>query len=98
MDTPLLKTSELTQALTHLPNWQLNPQAQTLERHWELDSFQQALRFINTVADIAEKHNHHPQIISNYKHVSLILTTHSCHRLTQKDVDLAHAINNLELI
>lgn len=91
-----LPTEELEKAMTYLPDWKLNLQAKTLEKHWQFESFKQALAFINAVAALAEQHDHHPKIISDYKHVSLLLTTHACNNLSQRDIDLAQAINLVE--
>lgn len=94
--TLALPAEELEKAMSYLPLWQLNLQAKTLEKSWQFESFQQALRFINTVAALAEQYDHHPRITSDYRHVSLLLTTHACNNLSQRDIDLAQAIECIE--
>lgn len=59
-------------------------------------SFSEAIAFIIRVALLAEKHDHHPDILHRYKHVELILTTHDeGNIITTKDRKLAEAISEL---
>ncbi len=55
--------------------------------------FVHAMAFVNAVALLAERANHHPDIDIRWNTVSLTLSTHSAGGLTQKDFDLARAIN-----
>lgn len=57
--------------------------------------FPAALAWVNQVGEVAEEHNHHPDITINWNRVTLTLTTHSAGGLTEKDFDLAAAIDNL---
>jgi len=60
------------------------------------DDFTHALALLNSVADIAEKHQHHPDIaIRNYNELLVSTTTHSANKLTSKDYDLAQDISDL---
>ncbi len=57
-----------------------------------------AIGFINTVAVIAEKHNHHPTISNTYNKVTLALSTHDTgDMVTDKDYVLAKAIDVISL-
>ena len=51
--------------------------------------------FVNHVADLAEKMDHHPDILVQYNKVRLTLSTHSAGGLTQADLDLAKEIDGL---
>ena len=48
-----------------------------LVRSWQFPSFRRALEFVNQVAALAEKRDHHPEIILSYRTVHLQLSTHS---------------------
>jgi 4a-hydroxytetrahydrobiopterin dehydratase len=52
--------------------------------------------FINEVARLAEKSNHHPDIELRQRTVKLSLTTHSMGGLTEADFALARHINGLQ--
>jgi 4a-hydroxytetrahydrobiopterin dehydratase len=59
--------------------------------------FKKALSFVNKVAEIAEKLNHHPDIcIRDYKNVIIATTTHSDgKKITEKDRNLSREIDNM---
>jgi 4a-hydroxytetrahydrobiopterin dehydratase len=60
-----------------------------LVRSWQFPSFRRALEFVNQVAALAEKSDHHPDILLSYRSVRLELSTHSEGGLTEKDFLLA---------
>lgn len=62
----------------------------------QCSDFKHALAVFNSVADIAEKLQHHPDIgIKNYNELIISTTTHSVNGLTQKDYALAAEVNSL---
>ncbi len=67
----------------------------SLYRKFEFQSFLEAVEFVDKVASLAEEHNHHPKIILDYNVVELWATTHSANAVTEKDRDLANAIDAL---
>ena len=60
-----------------------------LERTFELNSFGEAIAFVNRVAALAETENHHPDIAIAYRKVTLRWTTHSTGGVTERDEELA---------
>jgi 4a-hydroxytetrahydrobiopterin dehydratase len=57
--------------------------------------FARSMGFVQSVALIAEKMNHHPDIDIRWNKVMLTLSTHSAGGLTTKDFALAAEINAL---
>ncbi len=55
--------------------------------------FVHAMGFVQSVALLAEKLNHHPDIDIRWNKVKLALTTHDSGGLTTKDFDLAAEID-----
>ena len=47
------------------------------------------------VSELAESHDHHPEMVSAYTRVRVTLWTHDAQGLTSKDFDLAQAIDQL---
>jgi len=68
-----------------------------LVRSWQFPSFRRALEFVNQVAALAEKNDHHPDIILSYRLVRLELSTHAEGGLTPRDFDFAHEINAIPI-
>jgi 4a-hydroxytetrahydrobiopterin dehydratase len=82
-------------ALTAVPQWQL--QGDVISRAFKFKDFPAAIKFVNAVADLAEKAWHHPDIDIRWNQVTLALTTHDAGGLTQKDFDLAQQFDQLSL-
>lgn len=67
-----------------------------LIRDFEFKNFVQAFSFLTQVALVAEKANHHPEILNVYNKVTISLSTHDAGDIvTQKDRDLAMLIDKL---
>lgn len=65
-------------------------------REWKLEDFASAMGFVNRVAEVAERANHHPDIlIHGFNCVVLSLTNHSQGGLTEADFSLAETIDGL---
>ena len=84
---PVLSPDAAQARLTELPGWQI--QSGELVRTFEFKDFAAAIRFVNQVAELAERANHHPDIDIRYSRVRLALVTHSAGGLTEKDFGLA---------
>lgn len=73
-----------------------NENNKKIEKTFTFSNFVEALEFVNRVGELAEKHNHHPDILlHSYKKVSISLTTHSENKVTAKDYNLAEEIDQI---
>ena len=69
----------------------------SLTKTFTFKGFKGAVAFVNRVADAANAANHHPDIhLERYKTVRIVLTTHIAHGITDADVELAKALDDLE--
>jgi 4a-hydroxytetrahydrobiopterin dehydratase len=66
-----------------------------LERTFELPSFAEAIAFVNRLAELAERENHHPDIDVRYRKVTVRWVTHSAGGITDRDRELAAATSAL---
>lgn len=57
--------------------------------------FVTAFGFMTQVALLAEKQNHHPEWCNVYSRVTIQLTTHEAGAISQRDFELAAAIDQL---
>ena len=64
-----------------------------LHRELEFHDFVEAFGFMSMVALLAEKANHHPNWSNSWNKVVLDLTSHDKGGITDRDHDLAQAIN-----
>ena len=73
--------------------WQLHESS--LHTQWKFKNFLQAMAFMNAVAEVAERMNHHPEWSNVYNRVNVRLTTHDAGGLTALDFELAQAMDSL---
>jgi 4a-hydroxytetrahydrobiopterin dehydratase len=89
----LLEDDDLTAALKKCPGWE--HEKNHLTRTVEFEEFNDAIDFVNDLAEIAEEAQHHPVITIKYNRVSLKLTTLDVGGVTELDVEFAQRVNNL---
>lgn len=80
-------------ALANLPQWTYDAEAQGIRRNLRFADFAEAFGFMARVAIIAEKADHHPEWFNVYNRVEILLTTHDAGGLSQRDIDMATAID-----
>lgn len=76
--------------LKELNNWTFVNDG--IEKKFKFLDFTQALGFIVQVGVMAEKRNHHPELFNVYNKVTIRLSTHDANGVTDKDLELAKAI------
>lgn len=86
----LLDDEVIQQRLDELGDWEREDEE--IHKVYEFDDFTSAIKFVNDVAKMAERYDHHPDIHISYNKVKLALTTHSEGGLTALDFDLANDI------
>ena len=87
----MLSLQEIFQRMKKLPNWSVESGA--LIREFSFNSFTQSMSFVNKVAEVAEKEQHHPTILIDYGSVKISLTTHEEKSLSEKDFLTAEKID-----
>ncbi len=71
-------------------------QDNAIRKTFNFNDFTEAVAWTVRVGFLAEAHGHHPDIDIRYNRVTLVLTTHDAgHQVTQKDIDLARAVDAL---
>lgn len=88
-----MKTAEVEKRLAEIPGWGLS--GPVLTRDYKFKDFSEAMAFINKVAGLAEREDHHPDIHVSYNRVRLELSTHSIGGLSINDFIMAAKINLL---
>lgn len=90
-----LTDSQINDHLKTVSEWTRD--GDTISRKFTLKSFPAALMFASTVGHLAEAADHHPDILIQWKHVTLTFSTHSAGGLTDKDFALARQIDTLPM-
>jgi 4a-hydroxytetrahydrobiopterin dehydratase len=90
---PKLSEPEILERMPTVKGWERH--GDMLVRAWQFPSFRRALEFVNTIAALAEKHDHHPDILLSYRTVRLEVSTHADGGLTDRDFDFIAEVNSL---
>jgi 4a-hydroxytetrahydrobiopterin dehydratase len=80
-------------ALAGLPGWAEVGGREAIAKNFVFKDFNEAFGFMSRAALIAEKHDHHPEWRNVYKTVEVVLSTHDAGGVTERDVELAKAMN-----
>lgn len=86
-----LSDIEIQRALGNHSGWTRRGNAIT--RTFEFASFPDGIAFVNRVAEVAERMDHHPDVDIRYTKVTCTLSTHSAGGITSKDFKLAEEID-----
>jgi 4a-hydroxytetrahydrobiopterin dehydratase len=88
-----LTREEVARRLQSLDGWTVDGDA--IKKEYTFSGFPEAVRFVDRLVPEAEGADHHPDILINYKRVTLTYSTHSEGGLTEKDFAGAQAADRL---
>ena len=88
-----LTVKQIKAALPAVKDWK--KQGASITRTYQFKDFVAAMKFVNKVAKLAEKAQHHPDIDIRWNKVTLTLSTHDAGGLTEKDFSLAKQFDRL---
>jgi 4a-hydroxytetrahydrobiopterin dehydratase len=89
-----VSNDEIIKKLSEISDWEFTNDQ--LKKAYLFTNFREAMGFIIRISYEAEQQNHHPEIYNCYNRVELSLNTHDAGNIvTQKDFNLAHAIDSV---
>ena len=88
-----LTDEAIAAGLAALPGWAR--EADAIAKTYAFPAYMDGIAFVSGAADAAEEADHHPDMAVGYKRVTVTLTTHSSGGISQKDLDLAAALDAL---
>lgn len=91
----LLTAGEINRRLRGVYGWK--HRGRFITKTFVFDEFMDGISFLNEVAKVAQKHEHHPDIKIKYTSVTLSIQTHSEGGLTSWDIGLARAIDRIKV-
>jgi 4a-hydroxytetrahydrobiopterin dehydratase len=90
---PLLSVTELSKRLKALPGWEYV--ANRLTKTFRFENYLETLAFVNAVAYIAHRQNHHPDLSVHYDRVVASYSTHDAGGVTLNDCICAAKVEAL---
>jgi 4a-hydroxytetrahydrobiopterin dehydratase len=88
-----LSESQIIERLPTAKGWDRH--GDMLVRTWQFPSFRRAMEFVNHVAVLLDKSDHHPDLNVQYRTVRIEMSTHDVGGLTERDFALVAEINEI---
>jgi len=88
-----MTNDEVDRQLSSLPGWKRD--GNEMVRTFSFRNYDQTLAFVNAVASIAQREDHHPDILFGYKTCTIRYTTHAIGGLSENDFICAAKIGAL---
>jgi len=85
-----LDASQYVEFLKSLPQWEIVDGQ--LTKCFEFESYLEGLGFATRCGEIAEEMNHHPDLLVQWRKVTVTISTHSCGALTKLDFEFARRV------
>ncbi len=93
--TRALGHDEARALLAQVPGWILDETAGSITRDFRFADYYKTMAFVNALAWIAHREDHHPDMEVGYSHCQVRYSTHSAGGLTENDFICAARINHL---
>lgn len=94
MERRKLSAEEIEANLPELSDWTVANEK--LSKKFEFASFAESLNFVNQVGEIAERYDHHPDILFGWGYAEFFITTHDRSGITDFDFAVAKEIDRLQ--
>ena len=91
--TKPLKDEEIKKFLGKIKYWALKDNH--LFKNFKFKNFIEAMKFVDSVAEIAESEGHHPDFSVHYNKVEFEIWTHAINGLSENDFILAAKIDEI---
>ena len=92
-DAPLLTRAERARQLEALPGWK--HANKTLNKRFAFPDYYRTMAFVNAVAFIAHRQDHHPDLSVHYNRVDVAYSTHDAGGVTLNDCICAAKVESL---
>jgi len=81
--TPALERQQIDALLAQLPGWALENDA--IVKTWSFANYYETLAFVNAVAWVSHREDHHPELAVSYNRCRVLYSTHSVGGLSEND-------------
>ncbi len=94
--TASLNRAQAQALLAHTPGWSLDAGAASIERSFRFQNYYETMAFVNALAWVAHREDHHPDIEVGYNRCHVRYSTHAVNGLSENDFICAAKINRLQ--
>ncbi len=90
-----MSADEANTMLRRLDGWELDTDAREIQRRFKFKNFYQTVAFVNAVAWIANREDHHPDLEVGYSRCLVRFSTHAINGLSENDFICAAKVDAL---
>lgn len=90
-----LSRADAVNLLGEIPGWALSDTATAITRTWKFGNYYETIAFVNALAWVAHREDHHPDLEVGYNRCQVRFSTHSVNGLSENDFICAAKINAL---
>ena len=92
---PALSRDAAESLLEQLAGWSVGADGKELRRTFAFADYHRSMAFVNAVAWIAHREDHHPDMAVGYNKVTVVYSTHSVSGLSENDFICAAKVDAL---
>jgi 4a-hydroxytetrahydrobiopterin dehydratase len=90
-----LAAADIAAALTALPGWQRTPDGAGIRKEFRFPDYFRTMAFVNAVASIAHREDHHPDLEVHYDRCAVHYSTHDVGGLSLNDLICAARVEDI---
>lgn len=90
---PPLDDATVERLLAEIPGW--TREARAIVRTFQFRNYYETISFVNAIAWMAHRENHHPDLEVHFKTCRVLYTTHAINGISQNDIICALRVNSL---
>lgn len=83
--TPPLDAGEVRRLLAELGEWRASEDGKSISRAYQFNNYYETMAFVNALAWIAHREDHHPDLAVSYNRCVVTYSTHSVGGLSEND-------------
>lgn len=92
---PPMSLEEARALLQEIPHWEIVDDGQAIRRIFTFSDHYEVMAFVNAIAWISHRENHHPVLTVGYSRCEVVYTTHAVEGLTENDFICAAKVDAL---
>jgi 4a-hydroxytetrahydrobiopterin dehydratase len=94
-DPKILSPEDINDHIQALEGWSKPEGSDEIEKTFSFKNYHHTMAFVNAVAWIAHKQDHHPDMQVGYNSCNVVYSTHSAGGITELDIEAAKQIEGL---
>jgi len=94
-ETPRVSGDSAKKLAAQIPKWSVASDEKSITRRYEFENYYETMAFVNALAWIAHREDHHPDLVVGYKTCEVRYSTHANGGLSENDFVCAAKVDAL---